>query len=170
VDGDPTGSALAVLVVSAGAAEPLERTLDSVAKHLPGARVLVWCQPVAAADDAADDRTGLPGTQPDVDWTVAEADAGRVAARNALAARADAASGTTADLLLLEPGAELLGPLTAARAVLAGPGVAAVAPAPEPDPADSHPWDAVVRRTPSLVRDLVAYAGADDRFRGRAAA
>jgi glycosyltransferase involved in cell wall biosynthesis len=166
VDGDPTGSALAVLVVSAGAAEPLERTLDSVAKHLPGARVLVWCQPTATPDD---DRAGLPTTRPEVDWTFAEADAGRVAARNALAVRADAATGTTTDLLLLEPGAELLGPLTAARAVLARPGVAAVAPAPEPDPADPHPWDAVVRRTPSLVRDLVAYAGADDRLRGRAA-
>ncbi|HEY2193515.1 MAG TPA: glycosyltransferase [Actinomycetospora sp.] len=165
MDGDPTGSGLAVLVVSAGAAEPLERTLDSVAKHLPAARVLVWCQPVATADD----RTGLPATRPEVDWTVAEADAGRVAARNALAARADAASGTSTDVLLLEPGAELLGPLAAARAVLARPGVAAVAPVPESGPTEDHPWDAVARRTPSLVRDLADYAGAGERLRGRTA-
>ncbi|NMO90103.1 glycosyltransferase [Actinomycetospora sp. TBRC 11914] len=156
---------MAVLVVSAGAADPLERTLDGVAKHLPGARVLVWCQPVAPAAD--DDRAHLATDRPEVDWTFAEADAGRVAARNALAARADAATDTTGDLLLLDPGVELLGPLAAARAVLARPGVAAVAPMPEPDPAEQHPWDAVVRRTPSLVGDLVAYAGAEERLRGR---
>ncbi len=162
MEGDPTGTGLTVLVVSAGAAEPLERTLDGVAKHLPGARVLVWCQPGPADDD----RAGLPVARPEVDWTFAEADAGRVAARNALAARADAAAGTPVDLLLLEPGIELLGPLAAARAVLARPGVAAVAPVPEPDPGERHPWDAVVRRSPSLVRDLVTYAGADERLRG----
>ena len=169
MEGDPTGTGLAVLVVSAGAAEPLERTLAAVAKHLPGARVLVWCQPVGAGDDrAGDDRAGLAAARPEVDWTFAEADAGRVAARNALAARADAGSASPVDLLLLEPGTELLGPLTAARAALARPGVAAVAAVPEPDPADPHPWDAVVRRTPGLVRDLVTHAGAAGRLRGRA--
>jgi glycosyltransferase involved in cell wall biosynthesis len=167
VEGDPTGTGLAVLVVSAGAADPLARTLDGVAKHLPGARVLVWCQPVGDAADG--DRAGLAATRTEIDWTFAEADAGRVAARNALAARADAACGSSVDLLLLEPGVELLGPLAAARAVLARPGVAAVAPVPEPDPADPHPWDAAVRRTPGLVRDLVAHAGAAERLRGRAA-
>ena len=173
MDGDPTGTGLAVLVVSAGAAEELARTLDGVAKHLPGARVLVWCQPLGG--DADTDRTGLAAARPEVDWTFAEADAGRVAARNALAARADAdpaagrAGGTATDLLLLEPGVELLGPLAAARAVLARPGVAAVAPVPEPDPVDPHPWDAVVRRTPGLVRDLVAHAGIAERLRGRRA-
>ena len=165
MEGDPTGTGLAVLVVSAGAADPLERTLAAVAKHLPGARVLVWCQPVTP-DDGADDRAGLAAARPEVDWTFAEADAGRVAARNALAARADAGAASPVDLLLLEPGAELLGPLAAARAALTRPGVAAVAPVPEPDPADPHPWDAVVRRTPGLVRDLVAHAGAADRLRG----
>jgi glycosyltransferase involved in cell wall biosynthesis len=169
VDGDPTGTGLAVLVVSAGAAEALQRTLDGVAKHLPGARVLVWCQPAGGDRAGADDRAGLAAARPEVDWTFAEADAGRVAARNALAARADAACGSSVDLLLLEPGVELLGPLAAARAVLARPGVAAVAPVPEPDPADPHPWDAAVRRTPGLVRDLVAHAGAAERLRGRAA-
>jgi glycosyltransferase involved in cell wall biosynthesis len=171
VDGDPTGTGLAVLVVSAGAAEALQRTLDGVAKHLPGARVLVWCQPAGGDRAGADDRAGLAAARPEVDWTFAEADAGRVAARNALAARADAgaAAGTPSDLLLLEPGVELLGPLAAARAVLAGPGVAAVAPVPEPDPADPHPWDAVVRRAPGLVRDLVAHAGVAERLRGRRA-
>ena len=173
MDGDPTGTGLTVLVVSAGAAEELARTLDGVAKHLPGARVLVWCQPLGG--DADTDRTALAAARPEVDWTFAEADAGRVAARNALAARADAdpaagrAGGTATDLLLLEPGVELLGPLAAARAVLARPGVAAVAPVPEPDPADPHPWDAVVRRTPGLVRDLVAHAGIAERLRGRRA-
>jgi glycosyltransferase involved in cell wall biosynthesis len=167
VEGDPTGTGPAVLVVSAGPAEPLERTLAGVAKHLPGARVLVWCQPVDERTD--EDRAGLAAGRPEVDWTFAEADAGRVAARNALARRADAAGGSPADLLLLEPGVELLGPLTAARAVLARPGVAAVAPVPEPDPADPHPWDAVVRRTPGLVRDLVTHAGAAERLRGRPA-
>ncbi len=106
MEGDPTGTGLAVLVVSAGAAEPLERTLAAVAKHLPGARVLAWCQPVGAGDDGAgDDRAGLAAARPEVDWTFAEADAGRVAARNALAARADAGSRVPrVDLLLLEPG------------------------------------------------------------------
>jgi glycosyltransferase involved in cell wall biosynthesis len=166
VEVDPTGSAepaLAVLVVSAGAAEPLARTLDTVAKHLPWARVLVWCQPLPGPDD---DREGLAAARPEVSWTFAEADAGRVAARNGLAAQADAAAPAPVDLLLLAPGVELLGPLTAARARLAEPGVAAVAPAPEPDPAQAHPWDAVVRRTPTLVRDLVTYAGAAERLRG----
>jgi glycosyltransferase involved in cell wall biosynthesis len=174
VEGDPTGTGLAVLVVSAGAAEELQRSLDGVAKHLPAARVLVWCQPVGGG---ADGRVGLAAARPQVDWTFAEADAGRVAARNALAARADAASGAAndvaggaaTDLLLLEPGVELLGPLAAARAVLARPGVAAVAPVPESDPADPHPWDAVVRRTPGLVRDLMAHAGVAERLRGRPA-
>ncbi len=170
MEGDPTGTGLAVLVVSAGAAEELQRSLDGVAKHLPGARVLVWCQPVGdGTGDGVDDRAGLAAARPEIDWTFAEADAGRVAARNALAARADAAAGSPVDLLLLEPGVELLGPLAAARAVLARPGVAAVAPVPEPDPADPHPWDAVVRRTPGLVRDLVAHAGAAERLRGRRA-
>ncbi len=169
MEGDRTGTGLAVLVVSAGPAEPLARTLDAVAKHLPGARVLVWCQPATFDDGADDDRAGLAAARPEVDWTFAEADAGRVAARNVLAARADAAAASPVDLLLLEPGVELLGPLAAARGVLARPGVAAVAPVPEPDPTDPHPWDAVVRRTPSLVRGLVGHAGAADRLRGRRA-
>ncbi len=71
-----------------------------------------------------------------------------------------------ADLLLLNPDAELLGPLTRTRQLIRRPGVAAVAPLMWDNAgAGSAPWDVATRRR-TLIRALVAAAGHSETFRG----
>ena len=147
---------LAVLVVSYRRADLLARCLDSVAKHLPDAPVLVW-------DNASDGSAGireLAASYPEVRWTFAERNAGYAAAVNALAGQLT----EPADLLLLNPDAELTGPLTACRAALAGDRVAAVSPT-VADPGGGRPWD-VARREQTVLRALVSHTGYADRLRG----
>ena len=147
----------AVLIVSHRRADLLDRVLASVEKWLPEAPVHVW-------DNHSPDSTavaGLASRRPEVEWTFSRSNVGLPAAMNRLVA-----SVPGRDLLMLSPRCELLGPLDRARAVLAEPGVAVVAPTlPDPD-GRAAPWD-VARRPPTVLRGLTAVAGLDTTLRGR---
>lgn len=148
---------LAVLIVSYRRADLLDRALASVEKYLPDCRVHVWDNRSAGSPDVA----ALAERRPDVEWTFSESNVGSVAATNRLAAQVP-----ECDMLQLHPDAELLGPLLAARAELAQPGVAAVSPTVEDPEGDREPWD-VARRDQGIVRNLVAGAGWARTLRGR---
>jgi glycosyltransferase involved in cell wall biosynthesis/GT2 family glycosyltransferase len=148
---------LAVLVVSYRRADLLARCLDSVRKHLPDSPVLVW-------DNASPGSARihqLAESYPEARWTFADRNVGYAAAVNALAGQLV----EPADLLLLNPDAELLGPLTACRAVLAEQRVAAVSPTVLDPSGATPPWD-VARRPQTVLRALVSHTGYADRLRG----
>jgi glycosyltransferase involved in cell wall biosynthesis/GT2 family glycosyltransferase len=145
-----------VLVVSYRRADLLRRCLDSVHKHLGGCRVLVWDNLSAASTEIR----ALSSSYPAVEWIFSHRNVGYAAAINGLAAKVDGA-----DMLLLNPDAELVGPLTAARATL-GPRVAAVSPR-VLDPRGGPDWD-VARRKQTVLRSLVSHSGYGKRLRGRA--
>ncbi|HEX3785660.1 MAG TPA: glycosyltransferase [Pseudonocardiaceae bacterium] len=152
----------AVLVVSYRRVDLLERCLTSVAKHLGDATVLVWDN---HSEHSAEIRE-LAGEYPTVRWTFADRNLGYAAAVDALAAQVPGA-----DLLLLNPDAELTGPLTDCRAALAEPGVAAVSPTVSgartaSDAEQEPPWD-VARRRQTVLRSLVSNAGYAQRLRGK---
>jgi glycosyltransferase involved in cell wall biosynthesis/GT2 family glycosyltransferase len=144
-----TGRDLAVLIVSYRRADLLDRALRSVEKHLPEVPVHVWDN---ASGGSAEVRE-LARAWPEVNWTFSETNVGYITAMNRLAEHVP-----DADMLHLNPDAELLGPLTAARAALAQPRVAAVSPTVIDPDGRERPWD-VAHRTPSVVRTLVDAAG-----------
>lgn len=154
---------LAVLIVSYRRADLLDRALASVDKWLPEARVHVWDNHSSESPAVAE----LAARRSDVSWSFSETNVGYAAAMNGLMAHVP-----DCDALALHPDAELLGPLTRARAVLAEPGVAVVAPTPEDDAEDleggHRRWD-VARREQNVVRDLAGVAGLTERLRGRGA-
>jgi glycosyltransferase involved in cell wall biosynthesis/GT2 family glycosyltransferase len=145
-----------VLVVSYRRADLLRRCLESVHKHLGGCRVLVWDNFSAGSAAVRELAAGYPG----VEWTFSERNVGYAAAVNGLAKLAG-----DADLLLLNPDAELTGPLTHSRRAITEPRVAAVSPK-VIDPAGGPDWD-VARRRQNVVRSLVSHSGYGKRFRGR---
>lgn len=148
---------LAVLIVSYRRADLLERALASVDKWVPDARVHVWDNASGGSPQVRE----LAAARPDVTWTFSESNLGYIAAMNRLMAQVP-----DCDALQLNPDAELLGPLTRAREVLAEPGVAAVSPTVlDPDGRD-QPWD-VAHREQGVVRNLVNAAGYAKRLRGR---
>jgi GT2 family glycosyltransferase/glycosyltransferase involved in cell wall biosynthesis len=153
-DEQPLG--LAVLVVSYRRADLLDTCLTSVAQHLAGARVLVWDNHSEHSADIRD----LATAHPNVRWTFADRNIGYAAAINALAAQVPGL-----DLLLLNPDAELTGPLTRARAALAED-VAAVSPTLADAKGSARPWD-LARRKQTVLRSLVGAAGYADRLRGK---
>lgn len=144
-----TGRDLAVLIVSYRRADLLGRALRSVEKHLPDLPVHVWDN---ASSGSAEVRE-LAREWPEVSWTFSDTNVGYITAMNRLAAQVP-----DADMVHLNPDAELLGPLTAARAALARPGVAAVSPTVVDPDGRERPWD-VAHRAPSVVRALVGAAG-----------
>lgn len=147
---------LVVLVVSYRRADLLRRCLDSVRKQLSGSRVLVW-------DNLSEGSAGvraLAGEYPEVEWVFSDQNVGYAKAVNGLAARAEGA-----DLLLLNPDAELTGPLTKSREAVRRPGVAAVSPK-VVEPAGGPDWD-VARRRQTVVRSLVSHSGYGKKLRGR---
>ncbi len=146
---DVSGRDLAVLIVSYRRADLLDRALSSVDKHLPDALVHVWDN---ASDGSAEVRE-LAKQWPQVTWTFSDANLGYITAMNRLAAQVP-----DADMLQLNPGAELIGPLTAARAALAQPRVAAVSPTVIDPAGRERPWD-VAHRAPSVARTLVEASG-----------
>ena len=148
---------LAVLVVSYRRADLLDRALASVARWLPGVPVHVWDN----ASSGSGEVRALAGRRPDVTWTFSPVNIGYVAAMNHLAAQVPAH-----DLLHLNPDAELLGPLTAARAALAEHGVAAVSPTVLDPEGREERWD-VAHREQTVARNLVNWAGYAKRLRGR---
>ena len=150
-----TGRELAVLIVSFRRADLLDRALRSVEKHLPEARVHVWDNASSGSDQVRE----LATAWPDVTWTFADRNVGYIAAMNRLAAQVP-----DADMLHLNPDAELIGPLSAARAALAQPRVAAVSPTVLDPEGRERPWD-VAHRDQSVVRTLLNAAGYAKRLR-----
>ncbi|HJP79053.1 MAG TPA: glycosyltransferase [Pseudonocardiaceae bacterium] len=148
---------LAVLVVSYRRADLLDACLTSVATHLAGARVLVWDN---RSEHSADIRD-LATRHPAVRWTFSDRNIGYAAAINALAAQVPGLN-----LLLLNPDAELTGPLKRTRTALDGEFVAAVSPTLAEPEGGERPWD-VARRKQTVVRALVGAAGYADRLRGK---
>jgi glycosyltransferase involved in cell wall biosynthesis len=147
---------LAVLIVSYRRADLLERALASVDKWLPDLRIHVWDNASSGSPKVRE----LAATRPDITWTFSEFNLGYIAAMNKLMAQVP-----DCDALQLNPDAELLGPLTAAREVLALPRVAAVSPTVvDPDGRD-EPWD-VAHREQGVVRNLLNSAGYAKRLRG----
>jgi GT2 family glycosyltransferase/glycosyltransferase involved in cell wall biosynthesis len=147
---------LVVLVVSYRRADLLRRCLDSVHKHLGGTRVLVWDN----RSEGSPEIRRLAGEYPTVEWTFAEENVGYAKAINGLAARV-----AGADMLLLNPDAELTGPLARSRAAVREPRVAAVSPR-VVDPQGGPDWD-VARRKQTVVRSLVSHSGYGKRLRGK---
>jgi glycosyltransferase involved in cell wall biosynthesis len=148
---------LAVLIVSHRRADLLDRALASVEKWLPESPVHVWDN--HSPDSSA--VTEIAARRSDVGWTFSPSNVGYPAAINRLMAQVP-----DHDVLTLPPDAELLGPLTRAREVLAGPGVAVVAPTVEDLDGRGEPWD-VARRPQTVLRGLAAVAGVDTALRGR---
>lgn len=147
---------LAVLIVSYRRADLLERALASVDKWLPDVRVHVWDNASSGSEQVRE----LAATRPDITWTFSEANLGYIAAMNRLMAQVP-----ECDALQLNPDAELLGPLTRARAALAEPGVAAVSPTVLDPEGRDEPWD-VAHREQGVVRNLLNAAGYAKRLRG----
>jgi GT2 family glycosyltransferase len=111
--------AMAVLIVAYRSADKLEKCLQSVERHLPGHDVHVW-------DNSGPTCSGvrrLADRIHHVHWHVNTENIGFGAAVNRLAAMVP-----DRDLLLLNPDAELIGPLTLTRAAIRKPGTAAAAP------------------------------------------
>lgn len=145
-----------VLIVGYRRPDLLRRCLSGVAEHLPGLTVRVW-------DNSGPDAPGraeLIADHPDVDWHVSDTNVGFAAAVNALAGKAG-----EDDFLLLNPDAELLGPLTRTFAALDRHDVAAAAPYVIDERAGRRPWD-VAHRPAGVVRALVAHSGYAERLRG----
>jgi GT2 family glycosyltransferase/glycosyltransferase involved in cell wall biosynthesis len=147
---------LAVLIVSYRRADLLERALASVDKWLPDVRVHVWDNASSGSPKVRE----LAAKRPDITWTFSEFNLGYIAAMNRLMAQVP-----ECDALQLNPDAELLGPLTRARAALAEPGVAAVSPTVLDPEGRDQPWD-VAHREQGVVRNLVNGAGYAKRLRG----
>ncbi|NMO92546.1 glycosyltransferase [Actinomycetospora sp. TBRC 11914] len=140
---------MAVLIVSYRRADLLEAALRSVEKHLPDTPVHVWDNASSGSEQVRE----LAHAWPEVHWTFSDTNVGYITAMNQLAAQVP-----DADMLHLNPDAELLGPLTAARAALAQPRVAAVSPTVVDPEGRERPWD-VAHRAPSVLRTLADAAG-----------
>src|SRR6476620_2969456 len=110
---------MAVLIVAYRSADMLEKCLESVERYLPGHDVHVWDNSGPTCSDVR----RLADRIHRVHWYVSTENIGFAAAVNRLAA-----SVPNCDLLLLNPDAELTGPLTLTRAAIREPGVAAAAP------------------------------------------
>jgi glycosyltransferase involved in cell wall biosynthesis/GT2 family glycosyltransferase len=149
---------MAVLIITYKSHELVEMCLASLDQHMPELPVYVYEN--SGADYPG--REELAARHPDVHWVLGPVNIGFAAAVNALAEHTPA----DADLLLLNPDARLLGPLTRTTELLQQPGVAAVAPMVLDDAAAGPaPWDNVIRR-PTLARALVSATGYAPSLRG----
>lgn len=144
---------LDVLIVAYRRADQLDAALRSVDAQLPEARTFVWDN-LSAGSAAIRE---LSRRHPDVRWTFHRANIGFAAAVNRLVEQS-----SSPYFLLLNPDAELLSPLHATRATVQGTRVAAAAPW-EDDGTTRPPWDNA-HRAPTLIRQLVSYAGFDNRL------
>jgi len=144
---------IGVYIVSYRRPDLLAECLRGVHRHLGGLPVQVWDNHSTDSDKIAE----LARSHPDVQWHFSPTNVGFASAVNALAASFGAG-----DLLLLNPDAELAGPLTAMRSAMAGrDDLAAVAPLTSRGSIASNrhqDWD-VAHREPSLIRAVVANAG-----------
>ena len=149
---------LAVLIVTYKSHDLLEKCLAQVGEHLPELPIYVY-------ENSGEDYPGrheLARRHPHVHWVMGRRNLGFAAAMNALVEHVP----SDADLLLLNPDAGLLGPLTRTRQLIRRPGVAAVSPLMWDNAgAGSQPWDVATRRR-TLTRALVAAAGYSETLRG----
>ncbi len=150
-----TGRPLDVLIVHYGAPDDLVRCLRSVRRHLPDEQVRVWDNRSSATPRVRE----LAEQFPEVDWSFSEEGIGFAAGANRLVARSDQ------DTLLLNPDAELTGPLRASREALVGNRVAAVSPTVVDPSGREERWD-VAHRRQTVARILLNHAGYAKRLRG----
>lgn len=134
----PTAHALAVLIVHRHSHESLQRCLGSVAEQLPALPVYVYHN----SDEELPAPAVLSAKYPAVQWVSKPGNVGFAAACNALVDHTP----TDADLLVLDPGARLLGPLTRTRELLREPRVAAVTPIVREAEPDAAPRRLATRR------------------------
>ncbi len=149
--------ALVAMVVSYRRADLLRRCLDSARKQLPDVEVLVWDNRSAGTPEVR----ALATDFDDVTWVFSDTNVGFAAAVNSLAERRP-----DADLLLLNPDAELTGDLSRSRAALALPGTGVASPTVIDPDGQARPWD-VAHRGQSVLRSLVSHAGYSERLRGK---
>jgi glycosyltransferase involved in cell wall biosynthesis len=153
----PSARPLAVLIVADKYHALVEKCLASVAEQLPELPVYVYENSGAGYPG----REELAARYPSAHWVLGPVHLGVGAAFNALVEHAPSNS----DLLLVNPTAELRGPLTRTRELLRQPAVAAVSPMARGDAAsDRAPWDLAMRR-PTLLRALAAATGHSNSLR-----
>lgn len=145
---------LDVLIVNYGSPALLDRCLRSVRRHLPAEQVRVWDNRSSASAEVRRLATGYP----EVDWTFSDEGIGFAAGMNRLVARSDR------DTLMLNPDAELTGPLVRTRAALLGERVGAVSPAVVDPSGRTERWD-VAHRRQTVGRILLNHAGYANRLR-----
>lgn len=144
---------VAILIVAYRSPALLDQCLQSVRRHLTGREVHIW-------DNSApsDEVRGIAGNYPDMRWHFSEENVGFAAAINRLAEQVPAH-----DLLLLNPDAELIAPLSATLTALRQPRVAATAPMVD-DPGHCR-WDVAHRRM-TFLNAIGTSAGFGERLRG----
>jgi GT2 family glycosyltransferase len=157
---------IAVLIVAYRAADKLERCIESVSEFLPGHEVHVWDNSGPGSSDVC----RLADRLPRIHWHLGSENIGFAAAANKLAAMVP-----HSDFLLLNPDAELIGPMTLTRAALDESDVAAVAPMTSewhsdigtaPRGSNAHlPWDVAHRRL-TLINAIGGPLGLAERLRG----
>ncbi|MCV7014262.1 glycosyltransferase family protein [Mycolicibacterium madagascariense] len=158
---------MAVLIVAYRSADKLNSCIASVRRYLPELEVHVWDNSGPQCSDVR----RLASDVPDVHWHLHGDNIGFAAAVNRLAAMVPGQ-----DLLLLNPDAELVGPLTHTRAAIAEGDTAAAAPmlsddgGDEPEPSrplsrTHQPWDVAHRRR-TVLNALGEVAMAAERSRG----
>ncbi len=154
--GLPASRALAALIVSQRGHESLESCLAGVAEQLPALPVYVY-----VSGNGGTVRADLAAKYPAVHWVSGDQNLGFGAACNTLVEHTPA----DVDLLLLDPGARVLGPLPRTRELLRQPRVAAVSPLARDDSAPARaPWDIAARRR-TVAREWSAAAGYADSLR-----
>lgn len=153
-----TARPIGVVIVTYKSDDLLERCLAKIAVHMPELPVYIYEN--SGADYPG--REELAARHPDIHWVIGPVNLGFAAALNALVEHTP----SDMDLLVLNPDARLLGPLTETRKLLQQSDVAAVAPLTldETGPGPAI-WDVATRRF-TLVRALVGSAGYADRLRG----
>jgi GT2 family glycosyltransferase len=157
---------MAVLIVAYRAADKLERCIESVQKHLPGHDVHIWDNSGPTYPDVR----CLAARMPHLHWHLDSENIGFGAAVNILAATVPGR-----DLLLLNPDAELIGPLTLTRAAIGDSGTAVAAPMTSESGMDDRtpplvsrahlPWDVAHRRL-TLLNAIGGPLGLSERLRG----
>lgn len=165
-DSQRPARALAVLVVSYRAASKLEKCLDSLAHYLPDHEIHVWDNSGPAFAEVRE----LAQRTAEVTWHFSDHNVGFAAAVNRLAATVP-----NHDLLLLNPDAELIGPLNGTRSAIRENGIAAAGPMARVEAKDagrarlfarrSEPWDVALRKF-TLLNVFGGATGLGSRLRG----
>ena len=161
--------AMAVLIVAYRSADELEKCILSVERNLPGHDVHVWDNSGPTHSDVR----RLADRMQHVHWHVGTENIGFGAAVNRLVAKVP-----DRDLLLVNPDAELIGPLTLTRAAIREPRTAAAAPMIWESGVEDRsasllsrtrlPWD-VAHRKLTFLNALGGTAGVAERLRGTCA-